>query len=239
MVSPSPKGFAYAYDLGASAVLPWPSEEEMLSSKKKMKHLPMALVRCLKNLSDQIVALTECVTTTRERISLLNQCVREIGSRSGCQDITLVVLRYVAEYLDRCVVFLVRKSDLLGLGAFGLDGSASTFSRAVAKVELPERQDSILKRVVENGYMYLGEPRDPWLERGVYSKIGKPRNQEILLVPLDHLMNPANHRADYTWNPEHPVHFFNWNDKVIWGLTGNMVHQLLQVAFDFTGDNNG
>jgi 8-oxo-dGTP pyrophosphatase MutT (NUDIX family) len=56
---------------------------------------------------------------------------------------------------------------------------------------------------------------------------------EIITVPLRHLLDEENHHLDYSYNPEHPLHFFQWEDKTIWGLTGGVLHQLLNIAFDF------
>jgi 8-oxo-dGTP pyrophosphatase MutT (NUDIX family) len=56
---------------------------------------------------------------------------------------------------------------------------------------------------------------------------------EIIAVPLQHLLEPDNHHLDYSYNTVKPLHFFQWEDKTIWGLTGGVLHQLLNIAFDF------
>jgi 8-oxo-dGTP pyrophosphatase MutT (NUDIX family) len=58
---------------------------------------------------------------------------------------------------------------------------------------------------------------------------------EIITVPLTHLLQPTNHRLDYSYGPGRPLHFFQWEGKDIWGLTGGVLYQLLQVAFNFKG----
>lgn len=60
---------------------------------------------------------------------------------------------------------------------------------------------------------------------------------EIIEVPLGHLMDPANHRVDTTTYPGRgPLQYFNWENRTIWGLTGAILRQFLEVAFDFEGE---
>lgn len=60
---------------------------------------------------------------------------------------------------------------------------------------------------------------------------------EIIEIPLEHFLNPANHRADTSIHPlGKPVQFFYWQDRTVWGLTGAILRQLLEVAFEFSGE---
>ncbi len=60
---------------------------------------------------------------------------------------------------------------------------------------------------------------------------------EVLVVPLAHLLDIENHtiedRLDPTAANSRPLHFFDWRDKRIWGLTGAILHQFLVVTFNF------
>ena len=62
---------------------------------------------------------------------------------------------------------------------------------------------------------------------------------EILEVPVGHLLDPSNHHVEATpLSQGKPIHFFNWRDRVIWGLTGAILRQFLDLAFDLGGDGN-
>lgn len=55
---------------------------------------------------------------------------------------------------------------------------------------------------------------------------------EILLVPLTHLLDPAHHRADVRRESTWLVHYFHWGPYVIWGLTAAILKRFLDIAFD-------
>ncbi len=55
----------------------------------------------------------------------------------------------------------------------------------------------------------------------------------ILTVPLAHLLDPTNHRTDLSFHPYRPIHFFQYGEHCIWGLTGGMLYHFLQLVFDY------
>lgn len=56
---------------------------------------------------------------------------------------------------------------------------------------------------------------------------------DILAVPLPHLLDPK-HRLPPQGHPETGYHTFVWNGHRIWGLTGNILHHFLTLAFGET-----
>jgi hypothetical protein len=58
---------------------------------------------------------------------------------------------------------------------------------------------------------------------------------KILTVPLAHLLDPANHREEEGLDPTTSIHYFLWENHVIWGLTAAILHRLLTLALDFGG----
>jgi hypothetical protein len=57
---------------------------------------------------------------------------------------------------------------------------------------------------------------------------------EILLVPLSELLLPEVYREErWQWpgsNQERPVYFFDLHGDTVWGVTANLVRQLLTTA---------
>jgi hypothetical protein len=98
--------------------------------------------------------------------------------------VTLVVLQYVAEYLERCVIFLVRKNDLLALGTFGIDESNSGLSKAIVRLDLLSSKPPAFADVIDRGCLFLGQVEDEGLFQKLYSRIGAPANPEVILLPL-------------------------------------------------------
>ncbi|MBU2513124.1 CoA pyrophosphatase [bacterium] len=62
----------------------------------------------------------------------------------------------------------------------------------------------------------------------------KPNQAEVerlLIIPLDHLLNPASFSIDtYNWKGfEFPSYLYTYNDDVIWGLTARILFNLISL----------
>lgn len=55
---------------------------------------------------------------------------------------------------------------------------------------------------------------------------------ELIQVPLAHLAHPGNLRVEQQeWRGVlHDIHYFDYREHVIWGATGRILHNLLEVA---------
>ena len=77
---------------------------------------------------------------------------------------------------------------------------------------------------------YRVRPFAALLDRAEYPYAPEPREvDEILVIPANHLLDPAHHRVE-----EDAVgdlrHRFHWQDQVVWGLTASILHHFLRVA---------
>ncbi len=175
------EGFAH----GAAAVLPRPDPSLSRSSYvDEMRKLYSAIVSCVKATFQRRSVLAYRLGEAHRRMAVLKARIREVRFPDGPSQISLVVLRHVADYVERCVLFLVRKNDLLALGAFGLDDNAETVSSAITRLRMPIDNGSLLARTVQSGCFYCGENSDALLRTHLYKCIGEPANPEMVLVPL-------------------------------------------------------
>lgn len=57
---------------------------------------------------------------------------------------------------------------------------------------------------------------------------------ELLVVPLDHLRDPAIHTLEWREGEggRYPIHHFAFGDYDIWGMTGRILHRFLSVTAD-------
>ena len=100
--------------------------------------------------------------------------------------ISLDVLRFVADHLERAILFLIRKDCLIGLGGFGVqvitDGDPSN---GVPKIRLPVPPDSAIARMlaVKTVLKVDQADTDPLL-RSLYELIGHPYRPEAMLIPI-------------------------------------------------------
>ncbi len=177
--------FTEAFGLGATSVLPRPmSNGDRSAYVQEMKQLFAAVTGCLQATFARHSALEERVVESQRRMADLRQRVQEIRNPNGPSDISLVVLRYVADFVDRCVLFLVRSHDLLGLGAFGVKDTDETLSRIITKLKIPFGNGSILADTIRRGEFYHGSGEDPLLQDHLYKGIGAPASPDIVLLPL-------------------------------------------------------
>jgi hypothetical protein len=113
-------------------------------------------------------------------MSLLREHVREMRQASRSGGVSLVALRYVAALVDRCILFLVREHDLLGVGAFGLEDNQGV----AAGLKLPIEPGSLLAGTIASGQLFHGVAEEPDLAKHLHARIGAPASSEIVLVPL-------------------------------------------------------
>jgi hypothetical protein len=175
----------HAFDLGATTVLERP--DESMPRDRYMREsgtLVTTVVASLRGFFGRRASLARRPQDSRRLMAALKQRVHEIRSNQASSEISLVVLRFVADMFDRCVIFLARREDLLGLGAFGLDAGQETLSPAVLKLKIPVVAGSYIHTVVHQGKLVHGTSDDPVLREFLYPRIGAPEKPDVVLMPL-------------------------------------------------------
>lgn len=122
------------------------------------------------------------ITQLRDRLDAL-------AGEAQVSSVTLRVLEFVAERLDRAVLFLVRPGDLQGLGAFGHTAAGDPIGPVASGLRLPLEEDSVFTRAIEKRETVLCELPPGLAERTLYEAIGAPSPREALLLPLTSLGN--------------------------------------------------
>lgn len=63
-------------------------------------------------------------------------------------------------------------------------------------------------------------------------RINRDEIDEMIEIPFAHLLNPAHHRAEYMQHPRTQkqvlVHFFDYGEHIVWGVTGHLLYRMLQ-----------
>lgn len=82
---------------------------------------------------------------------------------------------------------------------------------------------------------YRVTPHVIHLPREDYPFVPQPREvADILLVPLDHLLDRAYYHAVKPSGGPYHIHYFSWGPYVVWGLTAAILKRLLDLAFEFS-----
>lgn len=185
LARPGPAAQQRAFDLGATAVLPRPDEAQPRDRyMRESGTLVTTVVASLRGFFGRRAALARRPLDSRRLMAALKQRVREIRSNQASSEISLVVLRFVADMFDRCVIFLARRDDIIGLGAFGVDAGHETLSPVVLKLKIPVVEGSAIHTVVHEGKLVHGTSDDPVLREFLYPRIGTPDKPEMVLMPL-------------------------------------------------------
>ena len=175
-----------AYALTARTVIPIPTRKgkENKTYVADMKSFFAVVISCLEGIFKENNVLRRSVKESRTHIAALRKRVLEIQDRKTSPDVSFVVLQYIAEYLERGIIFLVRKKDLLGIGSFGVDSRGDTISATAMRLKIPLAEPSIFRQVVKTGMVYKGASNDALLSQHIYSRIGSPQSNDILILPL-------------------------------------------------------
>jgi len=120
----------------------------------------------------------------RKDLNLLTSMIAELSGPSTSSEITLMVLRFASEIMNRALILLVRKDDIVGLGQFGLVLPEGSPQERVRAIRIPLSDPSIFRDVVEKKVPYKSQlPQSKWHQYFV-DQLGKDWPVEIFTAPL-------------------------------------------------------
>lgn len=174
------------FELGARTVLPRSVKraEDPGGNIETFKNFNSLVLGCLKSIFREQHQLRLAVQESRCQMAALKKRVQEIQDRESSLDVSIIILQYVAELLQRGIIFLVRKNDLLGLGSFGLSSNGDTISTAAMRIRIPLEVQSVFSDVVQKGLVHHGAREDEVLTNYLYGHIGAPASADFLVLPL-------------------------------------------------------
>ncbi len=115
----------------------------------------------------------------------LHSYMGELSRPEASGEITLLALRFASECAGRALLFLARRTDLKGLGQFGVDlGTGKDSNRAIQSLAIPLTTDSVFSRVIANYRSYRGAPTGSPEEKTIFAAIGGAAPHEIFVGPV-------------------------------------------------------
>jgi hypothetical protein len=85
-------------------------------------------------------------------IELLKSLLSELTNPDTTPEISLLILRFTSELMNRAVLLLVKKNEVCGLGGFGIVMEDKNPDLAVREITIPLDEPSIFKDVVTKKY---------------------------------------------------------------------------------------
>lgn len=117
-------------------------------------------------------------------ISLLRRMMEELHDPALGGGIILLVLRFASEFMNRAVVFFVKRDEIAGLGQFGIDGHEGVADSGVRNLRIPKGEDSLFSRVIESQLPVKLQPDDSGWNRYLLSQLGGGIPAEVFLGPI-------------------------------------------------------
>jgi hypothetical protein len=114
-------------------------------------------------------------------LAKLQSSVREILQHTEIPEIADVLLRFIADFCPRSLVFVVAQQGLIAGRSSGIVAEADPSS---LRLQIPLDETSSLRQVLEEGRAVLASQGDGLLRRYLYPLIGAPAAPVVLLLPL-------------------------------------------------------
>lgn len=99
-------------------------------------------------------------------------------------ELTLMLLRYTAELVNRSVLLAIRGENLVGIGQFGIDVDGAPADQSVRNMKVPVGEPSVLSEVITRREPYRGRlARTPW-NNYLVQQLGGMVPREVVAVPI-------------------------------------------------------
>jgi CheY-like chemotaxis protein len=117
-------------------------------------------------------------------ISLLRGMLEELNNPSLGGGIILLVLRFASEFMNRAVVFIVKKDEIVGLGQFGIQDREGLADSRVRSMRIPRDEDSLFARVIESQQPLKVKPDEVHWNRYLIERLGGEYPAEVFAGPI-------------------------------------------------------
>jgi CheY-like chemotaxis protein len=117
-------------------------------------------------------------------IALLRGMLEELNDPGLGGGIILLVLRFASEFVNRAVVFFVKRDEIAGLGQFGIDDQEGLADSKVRNLRIPRGENSLFTQVIESQTPVKLQPDDTKWNRHLLRQLGGDIPVEVFLGPI-------------------------------------------------------
>jgi CheY-like chemotaxis protein len=117
-------------------------------------------------------------------ILILRSMLCELSNPTAGGQITLLILRFAAELLNRAVLFMASESEVVGLGQFGVDLGARCPDRHIREIRIPLDQPSVFYDVVRKRSVLCGPLDSSPLNAHLIEHLGGEDPGECFVAPI-------------------------------------------------------
>ncbi len=120
----------------------------------------------------------------RREITALKSMFDELRFPTATAEVTLLILRYASEVVNRAVLFMVKKDEVRGLGQFGIELAGRSPDQVVRNIKIPLGKPSVFLAVIETRRSYLGPVEQNECNSYLAAELGGTMPQSVLAIPL-------------------------------------------------------
>lgn len=122
--------------------------------------------------------------TPQKEISTLRSMFDELRFPTATAEVTLLILRYTSEVVNRAILFMAKKDEVRGLGQFGIELKGQSADQVVRNIRVPLNQPSLFLTVIENRRSYRGQLEPNESNRYLVNELGGAMPEQVLAIPL-------------------------------------------------------
>ena len=130
------------------------------------------------------VAETEPLSTASPGLHLLRGMLQELNNPTLGGGISLLILRFASELMNRAVILLVKEETIVGLGQFGIELTEDSPDARVRHTQLPKAENHIFKEALSNFSTYHVKPLDTEWNQYFFDQLGGGVPTEVFIGPL-------------------------------------------------------
>jgi hypothetical protein len=122
--------------------------------------------------------------TPNKEITTLKSMFDELRFPTATAEVTLLILRYASEVVNRAVLFMVKKDEVRGLGQFGIELKSKSADQVVRNIRISLNQPSLFLTVIQNRRSFQGELEQNASNRYLADQLGGMMPRQVLAIPL-------------------------------------------------------
>jgi uncharacterized protein DUF4388 len=120
----------------------------------------------------------------RREITTLKSMFDELRFPTATAEVTLLILRYASEVVNRAVLFMAKKDEVRGLGQFGIELKGKSPDQVVRNIRVPLNKPSVFLTAIETRRSYLGRLEPSECNTYLATELGGEIPKAVLTIPL-------------------------------------------------------
>ncbi|HVT05767.1 MAG TPA: response regulator [Thermoanaerobaculia bacterium] len=117
-------------------------------------------------------------------LNVLKQLINELTNPNDMSQVSAIILRLAAEYIDRGLLFAAGTVHFVGLGGFGITGDGHDLSERARRLRLPRHEPGVLEDVFMLRNPHRGKLRRLPGNVRLLESLGTAHPTEVVVLPL-------------------------------------------------------